>query len=59
MLKKLLQLLPTTRDKEADLNHASKRVSLTIARYRDMSREIQDEIDKNGFARYLIYDKGE
>lgn len=59
VLKQLLRHLPTTRAKQAELNRASSRVSITIRRYRDVSRELQDEINKNGFARYLIYDKGE
>ncbi|QJC52774.1 hypothetical protein HGI30_15175 [Paenibacillus albicereus] len=59
MLKQLLRHLPTTRAKQADLNRASRRVSITIRSYREATREIQEEIERNGFARYLIYDKGE
>ncbi|ASS64690.1 MULTISPECIES: hypothetical protein [unclassified Paenibacillus] len=59
MLKKLLELLPTFRAMSSNLDEASERVSLSIKSYRNASRELQEEIAKNGFARYLIHDKGE
>ncbi|KUP22447.1 hypothetical protein AWJ19_27825 [Paenibacillus sp. DMB5] len=53
------RLSPQHRDKEKELVQASGRVSVAIARYRDMSKEIQEEIERNKFARFLVYDKGD
>ncbi|AIQ14617.1 hypothetical protein [Paenibacillus durus] len=51
--------LPLHAEKERELRQASTRVTLTISRYRDTSREIQEEIGRNRFAQYLIYDRGD
>lgn len=59
MLKKWLQRLPVVQHERANLNHASGRVSLSIARYKDMARELQVEVERNHFAKYLIYEKGQ
>lgn len=59
MLNKLIQRLFTPRQKEIDLNRASNSVSLSINRYKNMSEEIQAEIERNRFAKYLVYDKGD
>lgn len=53
------RLSPRHRDKERELAQASSRVAITIARYKYMSQEIQDEIGRNRFAKYLVYDKGD
>lgn len=47
------------RDKEMELVQASGRVAVTIARYKDTSKEIQEEIKRNRFAPNLVYDRGE
>ncbi|MBY9080982.1 hypothetical protein KIH86_07500 [Paenibacillus sp. HN-1] len=47
------------RDKEKELVQASGRVTVTIARYKYTSKEIQEEIKRNRFAPFLIYDRGE
>lgn len=59
MLNKLIQRLFTPRQKEIELHRASSRVAVSIDRYTNMSKEIQAEIERNRFARYLVYDKGE
>lgn len=61
MLNKLIQrlLTPRHRQKEIELNKASSSVTLSINRYKYMSQEIQAEIERNRFARYLVYDKGD
>ncbi|AWP28698.1 hypothetical protein B9D94_19620 [Paenibacillus sp. Cedars] len=59
MLNKLIQRLFTPRQKEIEIHRASNRVAVSIDRYKNMSKEIQDEIERNRFARYLVYDKGE
>ncbi|MNS53670.1 hypothetical protein D3C72_864310 [compost metagenome] len=48
-------ILQRQRRKEADLNQASRRITLSIERYRSLSREIQTEVRKNHFAKNLIY----
>lgn len=52
------RIFPRYRDKERELHRASGRVSVSIRRYKDASKEIQDEIANNGFAEFLIYDRG-
>ncbi|MNT19131.1 hypothetical protein D3C72_1543720 [compost metagenome] len=47
------------RNKESELIQASSSVSLSINRYRNLSKEIQAEIERNHFAKYLVYDRGE
>ena len=59
MLKKWLQRLPIVREERANLNQASREVSVAITRYKDMSRELQTEVERNHFAKYLIYEKGQ
>lgn len=58
-MRLLKRLAPWLQDKEIELNHASRRVSISIDRYRDVSRELQEEIQRNNFSKYLIYEKGE
>ncbi|MNN74593.1 hypothetical protein D3C81_1908060 [compost metagenome] len=53
------RLIPRHRDKACELDQASSSVSLSIDRYRDLSHEIQAEIERNHFAKYLVYDRGE
>ncbi|WP_433946574.1 hypothetical protein [Paenibacillus sp. SN-8-1] len=48
-------ILQRQRSKEADLNQASRRITVSIERYRSLSREIQSEIRKNHFAKHLTY----
>lgn len=52
------RLSPLHRDRERKLTQAGMRVSLSIRRYKNVSKEIQDEIRNNGFAEFLIYDRG-
>lgn len=58
-MKLLERLLPSHRNKQDELIQASRSVSLTISRYRDMSRELQEEIERNRFAKYFVYEKGD
>lgn len=51
------RIFPGTATKR-ELHRASGRVSVSIRRYKDASKEIQDEIANNGFAEFLIYDRG-
>ncbi|MNH84894.1 hypothetical protein D3C87_316240 [compost metagenome] len=48
-------ILQRQRRKEAELNQASRRITLSIQRYRSLSQEIQTEVRKNHFAKNLIY----
>ncbi|WP_235957075.1 hypothetical protein [Paenibacillus apii] len=50
---------PQHRKREKELVQASGRVTVTIARYKNMSEEIQAEIQRNRFAKYLVYDRGD
>lgn len=60
MLIKLFQrLFPQHREKQMELSRASSSVSLSISRYQHASLELQREIERNRFARYLLYDKGD
>lgn len=59
LLKLFKHLFPQHREKQIELSRASSSVTLTIARYQNMSMELQKEIERNRFARYLLYDKGE
>lgn len=52
------RLSPRNREKERELHQASGRVTVSIRRYKDASKEIQEEIANNGFAEFLIYDRG-
>ncbi|WNS42860.1 hypothetical protein [Paenibacillus sp. MMS20-IR301] len=59
MLSKWIKRLsPLHRDRERKLMQAGVGVTLSIRRYREFSKEIQDEIRNNGFAEFLIYDRG-
>ncbi|OMF31347.1 hypothetical protein BK132_05975 [Paenibacillus sp. FSL H8-0259] len=44
---------------DKEISQASRRVALSIDRYKNMSQEIQAEIERNRFAKYLVYDKGD
>lgn len=52
------RLSPLHRDRERRLAQAGARVSLSIRRYKNVSQDIQEEIRNNGFAQFLIYDRG-
>ncbi|MEK3717664.1 hypothetical protein MKX42_05005 [Paenibacillus sp. FSL R7-0204] len=52
------RLSPLHRDRERRLALAGHKVSLSIRRYKNVSQDIQDEIRNNGFAQFLIYDRG-
>ncbi|OMF95019.1 hypothetical protein BK146_16705 [Paenibacillus sp. FSL R7-0333] len=52
------RLSPRHTEREQELARASRRVSFSIKRYKDTSKDIQEEIRNNGFAEYLIYDRG-
>lgn len=52
------RLSPLHRDRERRLAQAGARVSLSIRRYKNVSQDIQKEIRNNGFAQFLIYDRG-
>lgn len=52
-------LLPRHVNKELELREASTSVTLTINHYKNVSQEIQEEIDRNRFAKYLVYDRGD
>ncbi|WP_379130973.1 hypothetical protein [Paenibacillus sp. sgz500958] len=59
MLSNLIKRLsPQHKKREKALAQASGRVTVAIRLYQDMSQEIQEEIDRNKFARYLLYDRG-
>ena len=53
-----LSKLPVHKQKADELQIASKRVRLTIGPYKDMSESVKKEIERNGFARNLILEKG-
>lgn len=53
------RIFPQHKQREKELEQASGRVALSIARYKNMSKEIQEEIERNKFARFLVYDKGD
>ncbi|MFC3802792.1 hypothetical protein [Cohnella sp. GCM10012308] len=59
MIKWLMRLSPWYRDKQRQLNHASIKTRSAIIQYRTASRELQEEIRSNNFAKYLIYEKGD
>lgn len=52
------RLSPLHRHRERELLQAGNRVTLSIRRYKNISKEIQKEIRNNGFAEFLIYDRG-
>ncbi|AIQ45630.1 hypothetical protein R70723_06785 [Paenibacillus sp. FSL R7-0273] len=52
------RLSPQHKKREKELAQASRRVAFSIKRYKDTSKEIQEEIANNGFAPFLIYDRG-
>ncbi|CAI6086710.1 hypothetical protein [Cohnella sp. JJ-181] len=59
MLKWLMRLSPWYRDKQSELKRASLKTKSAIIQYRTASRELQEEIRSNNFAKYLIYEKGD
>lgn len=59
VLSKIIKRFSWHRKKEQEMERASRRVALTIQRYKESSKEIQEEIERNRFARYLVYDKGD
>ncbi|ASA20960.1 hypothetical protein [Paenibacillus donghaensis] len=60
MLMKWIQsLFPRHQEKKKELDQSSRRVALTILRYRESSKEIQAEIERNKFSKYLVYDRGD
>ncbi|WP_339251574.1 hypothetical protein [Paenibacillus sp. FSL P2-0136] len=52
------RLFPCYRANEREVLQASGRITVSIRRYKDTSKEIQEEIRNNGFAEFLIYDRG-
>lgn len=58
MLSRLFKRLSQHKERENELARASRRVSFSISRYKNVSKEIQQEIENNGFAEFLIYDRG-
>lgn len=52
------RLSPQHKEREQELTRASRRVTVSIGRYKNASKEIQEEIRNNGFAEFLIYDRG-
>ncbi|WP_339194247.1 hypothetical protein MKY95_20935 [Paenibacillus sp. FSL P4-0176] len=59
ILKWIKRLLPRQdREKERELQVVKHKASLALQRYSDCSEEIKSLIEKNHFARHLIYDKG-
>lgn len=58
LLKWVKRLSPQHKKREKELARASGRVTVSIRRYKDASKEIQEEIANNGFAPFLIYDRG-
>jgi hypothetical protein len=59
VLSNLIKRFSWHKKKEKEMEIASRRVALTILRYKESSKEIQEEIERNRFARYLVYDKGD
>lgn len=51
-------IAPAQRERAQELAWAYRRVSFAIARYKDASSELQEMIQNNGFAPFLIYDRG-
>jgi hypothetical protein len=58
-MKWIHRLFPRHGELDKEISQASRRVALSIDRYKNMSQEIQAEIERNRFAKYLVYDKGE
>jgi hypothetical protein len=58
-IKWIHRLFPRHGELDKEISQASRRVAFSIARYKDTSKEIQEEILNNGFAPFLIYDKGD
>lgn len=56
--KWIKRLSPLHRAREQELARATNRVAISIRGYRNVSQEIQEEIRNNGFAEFLIYDRG-
>ncbi|WP_068616467.1 hypothetical protein [Paenibacillus tuaregi] len=51
MLNRILQrLFSAHREKNRELNYASSRISLTIARYKSASKQLQTEIGRSHYA---------
>lgn len=53
------RLLPQHKEREQELARASRRITVSIGRYKNVSKDIQAEIRNNGFAEFLIYDRGD
>lgn len=51
--------LPRQAAKARELRRASTSVTITINHYKNVSKEIQGEIERNRFAKYLVYDRGD
>ncbi|MNO21381.1 hypothetical protein D3C76_111520 [compost metagenome] len=51
--------LPHYVAKIRELHKASTSVTLTISHYKNVSKEIQGEIERNRFAQYLVYNRGD
>ncbi|OKP92101.1 hypothetical protein A3844_01590 [Paenibacillus helianthi] len=58
-MKWIHRLFPRHGELEKEISQASSRVAISINRYKNMSQEIQAEIERNRFAKYLVYDKGD
>lgn len=53
------KLFKKQREIKKQLDERTKRERVTITRYRDASRELQEEIKNNHFFPYLVVEKGE
>jgi hypothetical protein len=52
------RLSPLHRERERRITQAGMGVTLSIRKYKNISKEIQKEIRNNGFAEFLIYERG-
>ncbi|GGF72760.1 hypothetical protein GCM10010912_17460 [Paenibacillus albidus] len=59
LTKWIQRLFPRHRERELELDQSSRRVALSIGLYKNMSQEIQAEIERNKFSKYLVYDRGD
>ncbi|MDI4647402.1 hypothetical protein [Cohnella hashimotonis] len=59
MLNWIVRMSPWYRDKRKQLVRASMKTQDALIQYRSASRQLQQEIRRNNFAKYLIYEKGE
>lgn len=59
LVKWLMKKLPVHQEKAKEIMEQSDKNRITIARYKNINRELQIVIEQNHVAKHLIYDKGD